>query len=92
MTHCDVFLLAGQKKATSGNAGLWVVPCFLSGLAFFSGFESSLLDVRGEESPFFFFLALYGEDGAGIITAPVKRVKIDPIKRTTNTVDVEVNN
>lgn len=58
-THCEVFFLAGQKNATNGNAGLWE-PAFLSDLA------SSLLDVVEGGSPFFFFLALYGERVAGM--------------------------
>ena len=66
MTHCDVFFLAGQKNATNGNAGL-CAPAFFSGLA------SSFLEIWGELSPFFFFLALYVELGAGILRGSLAR-------------------
>ena len=51
MTHCEVFLLAGQKKATKGNAGV----CEFDPRA---GRVVSLSLDAGASSSFFFFLGL----------------------------------
>lgn len=59
ITHCEVFVLAGQKKATKGKAGLWA-------LAFRSGKAISLL-ADGDCGVFFLFLALFDEEGATIL-------------------------
>ena len=69
-----MFFLAGQRNATNGNAGLWAPAC-LPDLA------SSLLDFAGGESPFFFFLALYEEEGAGMIGMSPKAAEIRNICR-----------
>jgi len=71
MTHCDVFFLAGQKKATRGKAGL-------SAPVFDSAKGTSLLIVVDGRGALFFLFGLLMEEGAGMIAIALVHTRQSP--------------
>lgn len=76
IVHCEVNLLAGQKKATNGKAGL-SAPVFDSVKAI------SLLALGEEFGPFRFLLCLLVDDEADIV-AVILSSKCEVLRRLIN--------